>query len=315
MADDPGQAYLRSVYNQAHPNAQIDASGLTGVSAAAAKYPAFASLMSIPEIADLLSQAADPNTGGWTQEQFALHLYTTNWWKSHSETEREWIKTQLIDPAKAAQMTRDTFQQVATESKLLGVSLDTNQLNLIAQGAISGGWSSQQIQSAIAGNAQQNQDRPGQIAATQTNLQGIAAQYGLPMSPHTTFSWAQQIAQGKADQAGFTEYAKQQAKISHPYWERQLDQGITVRQLADPYIQQAAKLLEISPDSIDLSSHQWSNAFAQPNKAGEVKPMAMLDWQTHLMTQPAYGYDRTDNARQAAFGMVDQLGKVMGASA
>lgn len=311
-AVDPGRAYLQGVYNAAHPTNPIDSSGLTGVSAAAAAYPAFASLMAIPEVAEMLNQAARE---GWTSDQFTVHLMTTNWWKTKSDTERVWEATKLSDPAKAAQEKQQMFQRVATESQLLGVALDTNQLNFITEGAIAGGWDANVLKSAIAGNAQANKERPGQIAATQTALNGIAEQYGIPISPQTTFSWAQHITQGTADQASFQEYAKQQAKISHPYWEKQLDQGITVRQLADPYIQQAAKLLEISPDSIDLSSHQWSNAFAQPDKAGAVKPMAMLDWQTHLMTNPTYGYDRTDNARQAAFGMVDQLSKTMGAKA
>lgn len=306
---DAGQQYLTSVYNQAHPNAQIDASGLTGVSAAAAQYPAFASLMAIPEVAQLLNQAS---AEGWSNDQFTLHLMATHWWKSKSDTERVWEATKLSDPAKAAQQKQQMFTQVSTEAQLLGVNLDTNQLNFIAEGAIAGGWTPAILKQAIAGNAQYNKDRPGQITATQTSLNGIAGAYGIPISPHTTFDWAKRIAQGTADQAGFTEYAKQQAKASHPYWGAQIDQGLTVRQLADPYIQQASKMLELSPDQIDLTDPKWR--FTAQDTTGKVAPMSQLDWQRTLMSDPSYGWDKTQNAKDTAYHIVDQLRQTFGAA-
>lgn len=308
MADQAAiNAYWQQQYAAQHPP---DSSGLTGVSAAAAQYPAFAALMAIPEVATLLNEASN---GGWTNDQFTLHLMETNWWKTKSDTERVWEATKLSDPAKAAQEKQQMFQRVATESQLLGVALDTNQLNFITEGAIAGGWSADVLKSAIAGNAQFNKEQPGQIAATQTSLDGIAAQYGIPISPHTTFSWAQKISQGTADQASFQEYAKNQAKISHPYWEKQLDQGVTVRQLADPYIQAASRLLEVSPDSIDLSDHKWSNAFVSTDKAGAQQPISQLAWQQKLMQDPTYGWDRTGNAREAAFQVSNGIRSSFGA--
>ncbi len=309
---DPGRDYLIGLSKQ--NGTYQDSSGLTGVSAAAAQYPAFASLMAIPEVADLLNQAS---VAGWSNDQFTLHLMATNWWKSQSDTERVWEATKLSDPAKAAQQKNQMYTQVATEAQLLGVALDTNQLNLLAEGAIGQGWNATQVQQAIAGNAQQFKDTAGNISATQNSLQGIAAQYALPMSSATTFDWAKKVAQGQTDQASFTDYAKQQAKVQHPYWQKQLDEGLTVRQLADPYIQTAASTLEISPDSVDLSDPKWQKALSgTQNAQGQTTgPMSQLAWKTTLMQDPTYNYQQTDQARQAAFTMVDQLGKTFGESA
>lgn len=303
---DAGWQYLHDL------NAQQTA-GLSAVQNAAAQYPAFAGFLGIPEVANLLAQTADPNTGGWSQDQFALRLAATQWWRSNSDTQREWQARKLYDPAKAAQQKAQMISQVTSEAGKLGVTLDGNQIQFIAEGAIGEGWDAPTLQRAIAGNAQAAKDQPGQIAATQTQLNSVAASYGVPVSPHTTFDWAKKIAMGNADANGFGEYAKQQAKIAHPYWEAQLDQGLTVRQLADPYIQQASKLLEIAPDQIDLTNHKWSNAFVTQNKQGQAQPMSQLDWSKKLMSDASYGWDKTANAHQAALQIQDSLRQQFGA--
>lgn len=304
--DAAARAYWQQVYNQQHPP---DTSGLTGVSAAAAQYPAFAALTAIPEVANLLNQAS---LEGWSNDQLTVHLMATNWWKSKSDTERVWEATKLSDPAKAAQTKSQMAQQVNDEAGKLGVNLDPNQVMFIAEGAVGQGWNASQLQQAIAGNAQINKDRPGQIQSTQTQFATVAAQYGIPISPHTTFDWAKRVAEGTADPSGFTEYARQQAKISHPYWSTQLDQGLTVRQLADPYLQQAARLLEISPDTVNLSDPKWN--FTTSDAKGTQVPMNQLDWSKKLMTDPAYGWDKTGNAKDAAFQIQAQLREAFGAS-
>lgn len=310
MADQPHDAGWQFLHDLSLKNQGLDTSGLTGISAAAAQYPAFAPFMGIPDVAALLNQAA---TEGWTQDQFALHLAATNWWKTTSDTGREWQAQKLYDPAKAGQLKAQKIAEVTAEAGKLGVHLDANQVQFIAEGALGGGWTAQQLQTAIAGNAQAAKDQPGQIAATQTQLNSVAASYGVPVSPHTTFDWAKKIAMGNADATGFGEYAKQQAKIAHPYWEAQLDQGLTVRQLADPYIQQASKLLEVDPSTIDLSDHKWANAFTAADKQGQRQPMSQLDWSKKLMTDASYGWDKTMNARQAALQIQSSLRDAFGA--
>lgn len=307
---DAGWTYLHDLDAQ---NRHVDSSGLTGVNAAAAQYPAFAALMNIPEVADLLNQAAKE---GWSNDQMTLHLMTTHWWKSKSDTERIWEATKLSDPAKAGQQKQQMNQQVASMASLLGVSLDLHQIDFISEGAIAGGWSADILKSAIAGNAQFSKDNPGSISSTQTTLQGIAASYGVPISDQTTFDWAKKVAMGQSDPASFKEWAKNQAKLEFPTWAKQLDEGVTVRQLADPYIQDASQLLEISPDQIDLTDAKWQKALHQKDAQGQnVGPMSRTDWKRTIMEDPTYGYQQTDNAKQAAFSMVDMLKKTFGMSA
>jgi len=75
-----------------------------------AQYPAFAGLMSIPDIADLMTMAQAQN---WTSTQLQAALYDTQWWKSTPETGRTWQIKKLTDPASASQQTLNTGNQIA----------------------------------------------------------------------------------------------------------------------------------------------------------------------------------------------------------
>lgn len=274
----------------------------------AAMYPGFGDLLnSNPEIASLLEEAA---AGNWTPQELQAKLVGTQWWKSRSGSERQWEYTKLVDPAQATQQKNQTSLSILQSAAVQGVHLTLQQAAFLAEAAIGQGWDATRLQQEVAKLAQPGAG--GTIGAQQTALRGLAADYGLNLSDAATFKWARDIADGFADEKGFTEYAKNQAIAMHPYWEKELSGGATVRQLADPYIQQASQLLEVNPDTIDLSNHKWD--FTARNKAGEQQPMSQTAWAQKLMTDPTYGWSRTQNAQQAAYGLVDSIRQSFGAS-
>lgn len=277
----------------------------------AQQYPAFAPLLKIPEIAQLLQEAATASPP-WSLDQLGLKLMGTHWWKSTSKPARDWTYLKLVDPAEATRQSNANALAILEQAQTLGVPITLAQAADLADKSLANQWDANTLTYHVAQLAQQGKDRAGTITATQTTLRGVAADYGINVSDATTFNWAKNIAAGNADQKGFAEYAKNQALANHPYWEKQLNQGMTVRQLADPYLQTASHLLEISPDSIDLTKPKWN--VAQPAAKGQdPKPMSQLEWSQHLMNDPQYGWDHTQNAKDSAFQVVDQLRQSFGA--
>ena len=66
----------------------------------------------------------------------------TNWWKTHSESERDWLVTYNSDPATAQQLTTDAQLAVANSLQAAGVSNAPEAIvNWIADKYISGQWS------------------------------------------------------------------------------------------------------------------------------------------------------------------------------
>lgn len=276
-------------------------------------FAAFAPLFqAIPELSEKLLEASANN---WSPDQFTAALMGTNWWKSTSENARNWQIRQLTDPATASQDQSIMGNKITLLATGMGIPLSHGQVTMLTEAALAQGWSDQQLQQQVVQQANEKQMRAGAIQDTRMQLNNTAAQYGLNLSDDSSFKWAKQIEEGGMDQKSFESYAAGQAAASHPYWSKQLNEGITLRQLADPYIQSASQLLGVSADSIDLSQSKWGNALIQRDKNGQVTgPMSQLQWEQKLMTDPSYGWQQTDNARQAAFQMVDQLQKSFGAA-
>jgi hypothetical protein len=273
------------------------------------QYPAFAPLFhGVPEIRDMVNSLPS----GFTANTFIGHLMGTNWWKTHSTTQRDWIGLQLGNPAEATRQSNNQALKVLELASSMGVGMTLERAGRIADLSLSEGWDASRMQYEIGRRAEEGTTTAGTLQGTQTSLRAIASQQGINVSDHTTFDWAKKISSGMADQKGYETYVKDVARWMHPYWEKQINEGATVRQLADPYVQQAAQTLEISPDQVDLSDPKWN--FAQRDKAGNQTPMSQLDWSRKLMSDPSYGYDKTNGARTAAYQMVDQLRKSFGAS-
>jgi len=67
---------------------------------------------------------------------------TTNWYQTHNETEREWLRTYYADPSTATQLTTDAQIAVANSLQAAGVSNAPEALiNWVAGKYVSGEWS------------------------------------------------------------------------------------------------------------------------------------------------------------------------------
>lgn len=269
-----------------------------------------------PEIQAIFNDAANAAATGnpWDTSVFQGKLVSTDWWKSTPESARTYQWTSIIDPAQATQQANQAAFQVLEEAKALGRPITLAQAADIGHQMILNNWNQQQLQNYMATTPlhQGQQWGPGNVETEMANVRKTAGDYGINVSGPTAQTWAQRIAGGNTDQAAFEDYARTQAKLNHPYWEKQLDQGFTVRQLADPYIQQASNLLEVNPDQINLANTaKWD--FATTQKDGTRVPMSQSQWQQQLMTDPKYGWDATNNAKQDAYNVVDQLRQSFGA--
>jgi hypothetical protein len=296
MADNP----LGAVFNM--------------VNAITEQYPAFAPLLQIPEIAKLLIQASTPGAQ-WSPAKLQAEIQGTNWWKTNSDSAKAWQVTKLVNPATAAQSAAASAAGILSLAGQEGIVLTPEQVASLASQANEHAWTSTQLQQHIGQQANPKTLKAGTIQSTQRTLGGIAQSYGVPLSDQAAFSWAQRIAEGTATQEGFNAYAQDQAKLHFPTLAKHIDQGMTVRQLADPYLQIAGQTLGVDPNSLDISSPRWAAALQHRDKEGNiVGPLTTLDWTRKIMEDPVYGYDHTSNAQAAATSLVQQLGDAFGVS-
>jgi hypothetical protein len=90
-----------------------------------------------------------------------------------------------------------------------------------------------------------------------------------------------------------------------------IDQGVTLEDLAGNYKQTAAKLLEVDPNTIDMSTADYEVALAF-GEEGKKRAMTTGEWEKLLRTDSRYGWEKTENAKTEARSLANNLAQAFG---
>lgn len=268
----------------------------------------YAWMLGIPDVANVLNEW---QAGGHTDDWLKGHIMQTQWYKTSSESVRNFQQLQAQDPATAAQKVSQSQQSLLDYARAEGIYIDPGEAQALATNAVQFGWDQNQIQDAVNSHFQfTGRSMWGQAGAVSQKLQDMAGQYLVPLSDGVLGDWTRRAIEtgGDTQIQAFEGYLKDQAKSLFPAMQAAIDQGITPRQYVDPYVQVAAKELEIAPDSVNFEQPKWSKAINQIDpKTGNRTAMSLADWQTEIRTNSTYGYDHTIGAKTAAADLATQL--------
>ena len=157
-------------------------------------------------------------------------------------------------------------------------------------------------------------DPGGQAGQNITRLRQIADDYLVPISDGTLAEWAKNMLKGEVDEEMFRKTMVEQAKSLFPGLAQALDRGISVRQYVNPYVELAARELELNPTAIDLKDPKWSKPLFQTTKDGQPSQMSLAEWQTELRRNTQYGWQNTKAARAEAstfaLGLLEDFGAI-----
>ena len=92
----------------------------------------------------------------------------------------------------------------------------------------------------------------------------------------------------------------------------QIDSGVTLEDIAAPYRDYAAKVLEKDANSIDMSSPDYFEAISTIGPDGKPRQLNVSEWVNKLRTEPKYKWGETEDAKSRARTLVETLGKAFG---
>jgi hypothetical protein len=253
-------------------------------------------LTGIPELKSLLDKAIASDQ---PVNDFINSVENSPWYRSHSETVRENIALQFSDPA-TYQAHRKTanghIQQLADQ---LGVRLSHDQLVSLTTQYTLGAWDDQTLQHALGSYYKRNEAPTGQAAQFYQTLAQTYADYGVPYSNATLQYRVQQLVAGNTTADTYKQAAINAAKGLYPGLSQQLDQGLTVKDIADPYMQTMANMLEINPNTVKLTDPLVQKALQGQVVAegGKATPTVttLSQFQQQLRADPRWQY--TQNSK------------------
>lgn len=307
--------------------AQVESNGetpLTGPSAAPGKadYSAVDGLKNVlnqvPELRAILNKAI---ATGMSTADFQDAIESTDWWKKNSATTRQFLILRANDKASYDQQLLAARSQIRERATQLGVKLSRDQEITIARtGMFSNmlgdqGWVDKNLiqQGAVAGGTS---GQSGLMAQTIAQIQQAAAAYGFKASDQDFVAAAQKILSGHTTMDHYLNLYKTTAKSRYPGLSSQIDAGMTVKDLAQPYISDMSQLLEIDPDSIDLNNGLIRRALqgsaGQSAGKGSTTPTQVPLWQFEQQVRSDPRWQYTQNAHQDVSNLALQIGKDWG---
>lgn len=246
-----------------------------------------------PELKNLLAAATKAN---WDAPTFVAKLQATNWFQTTSESLRKYQALKSSDPATFAQ------QQAATEAHVLnlggqmGVAFGNGVSAHLADQAMQMGWSEDQLKRVMDGMLQvTNGQYHGQAGAFQQQFQQIAGDYGINISDATMGNWVKRAVLGAEDQNSVKLQAQQLAASKYVALRDRINQGETVRQIADPYLQSYGKILEVNPENLKLDDPLIQKALQSKDAKGQPATQTVYDFEQTLRNDPRWA--KTQNAQ------------------
>jgi len=283
--------------------------------AAMEMYPEYYALVkNVPEISDILKKYIAEE---WSETKFLAELRKTNWYKTTTASAREWDLAAGLDPA--TYQTKINNQAATIEQKALdlGFRLSEDKINELALNSLRLGWTDQFLTNAMGMIIVEGGD-PGATQLRQgyygQQIRGIARDYGVSLDDNTLMSFANKMAVGEETVGSFQDYALTIAKSLYPTLSEQFDLGRTFSDLTSNYRDIAAKTLEIDANSINFTDPQWAVAVTyQPDpKTGEQRMMNLSEWGDYIRKNRAFGYEYTDDAKQKAYKVANELANLFG---
>jgi hypothetical protein len=280
--------------------------------AAFAKYGYVATLArQVPELQTLLNQALK---GKWSTDQFARALQDSHWWKSSADSVKQYQILRATKPGEFAAQRNAMIAKVRALAGQEGVGLTEGpkgSLAALVNHAMQLGWDDTMLQQQIGGYY--HADRAhigGQAGAVTQQLRETWSQYGLGSSDDAVAKMTRDILMGHGTVQGYQARAAQMAKSKYAGLASQIDAGMTVQQIADPYVQTMAQTLELDPASININDPYIQRALTarDPKGAPTTQPL----WALQDALKNDKRFDQTRQAKTDAYTVIHQIGKDWG---
>lgn len=262
-----------------------------------------------PELKRLLGQATKNQ---WDADLFTAQLKNTKWWRTTQDSVRKAQAAQKEDPATynaTVAATRVAAEQAAVK---MGAVLSGGALDRLAKNIVMYGWQDAQIQDFL-GNYIKFQGKNvlgGMAGAAYDQLRTEAYDNGVSVSDQSLKNSAAYIVKGVSTME------KEQANIRgiamgmYPAFADQIQAGMKMSDIAQPYVSAMAKTLELPDSEVNMFNSKIKYALNKAGPDGKPQPMSLADFETYLRDQPQWR--QTSNAQNAVVGVGRQVLQQMG---
>lgn len=264
-------------------------------------------LDSNPELKKLFQQAV---SGGWGKENFIAHLQDTKWWKTHSATEREYLAGRYTDPATQKQSLAQNqvrARQIGNQLGIVETAFTKKKMAQAAYNMTAKGWDENQVRYYLGQYVYFSGDKhQGQGGEEWDALHTYAYSMGITMTSSWYADKSRNIVRGIATEQDYKNEILNKAKAAFPMYQKQLEGGQTVADIANPYLQSMSQILELPGGSINLFDPTIKKALQYKNATtGKLEAKPLWQFENDLRADPRW--KKTQNAQDSMMQVAHQV--------
>lgn len=275
---------------------------------------AMAFLQSNDELWGLFNQAVKET---WDPNRFIAKLRDTKWFQKHSASVRNAILQETSDPATYQANVDQMYSTVrdAWGSMFGTANMSDKQLRTWAETAHRMGWSQAELVDRMTKGINfqkllKSKSIGGTAAEMDTQIQQLTRAYGVQLGPQWRARQVEKLVKGDDTISGVQKRLLDLAQREYKAFADRLAGGETVEDIAEPYRQRMADLLEMNPADIDLQNKTVQRALKQRTPDGKPAAMDLSDFADMVRRDDRWQY--TDNAREEMSGIVANLAQSFG---
>jgi hypothetical protein len=261
-------------------------------------------LRSNPELSKLFDNAVG---GNWDSQRFVANLRNTKWYKTHSESNRQNQVLKGADPAEYNRRLQQSKANVASAyTAMFGQAPNSALLNSMAMTAFTYGYNDAELKDMIGKSfnvaTQMKNGIGGTLGEAERLIRQAIDDYGLDMGEPWIARQLNYVATGRTDATATANYLQKQAISKYSAYKDELEAGMTVKDIAEPFRQLMAKTLELSDKGIAISDPTIQKALQNRAPAkGKVPgaPAQMPLWQFETQLKNDQRWNGTQNAQDS----------------
>jgi len=269
----------------------------------------YAGFLYHPEVGPTLLKAAKENYG---VQKLRTELQKLEWWRTSSDATRLFDAETMSDPATQQARIEQRKNQIRELVSALGGQLADNQITELATNSLRFGMDERQVGFAVGAEIRKSSSPTDlQMGLIGRELRDTVSRFGIQLADPSINDWAGKIATGEMNMQDFDNYARQQAISLFPSLQRDIERGLDVRTIADPYAQHASRVLGINSNQVDFTDPKWAIALNFQDQQGR-RAMTLDEWGRYIRSNEQYGYQFTDDAHNKAYAATTTIARAFG---
>ena len=266
-------------------------------------------LESDPELANLYSQAV---AGTWSTDQFQAALQQTSWWQTNSDSARKLLVEKQTNPAQYQQDLANKIPELQEQATKLGVHLSPSGMNTLASMALMLNMNPAAIDAYMGKYLELNQQGHflGYAGQVELGIREYARDMGVPLTDDYVDRAVTGIISGTDSLGNHRANIQTLAEQAFPAYAPLIKDGVSVGQIAAPYLAAQSKIWETDPNKIDLFDPTLRGALTKtittsPDQPGEPAQVPLYEFEKQLRSDPRWL--KTNNARESVSATAKQV--------